>query len=88
MDDIISLWNYGGAEPRDFLDHLNAYDRNLQLTLEVEIENKLLFLGVLIIRCDKLHFTIYRTPRQNNRYFHFNLNHPQQVKRAVVTRTN
>ena len=60
MDDVISLWNYGEAEIRGFLDHLNTYDQNLQFTLEVEIENKLPFLDVLIIRnADKLDFTIY-----------------------------
>ena len=41
---------------------------------------------MLTIRnADKLGFTIYRKPTQNNRYFHFNSNHPPQVKRAVVT---
>jgi len=86
MDDVISLWNYGEAELRGFLDHLNTYDRNLQFTLEVEIENKLPFLDVLIIRnADQLDFTIYRKPTQNNRFLHFNSNHPPQVKRAVVT---
>ena len=86
MNDVISLWNYGEAELRGFLDHLNTYDRNLQFTLEVEIENKLPFLDVLIIRnADKLDFTIYRKPTQNNRYLHFNSNHPPQVKRAVVS---
>ena len=58
----------------------------MQFTLEVEIENKLPFLDVLIIRnADKLDFTIYRKSTQNNRYLHFNSNHPPQVKRAVVT---
>ena len=86
MDDVILLWNYGEAELRGFLDHLNTYDRNLQFTLEVEIENKLPFLDVLIIRnADQLDFTIYRKPTQNNRYLHFNSNHLPQVKRAVVT---
>ena len=86
MNDVILLWNYGEAELRGFLDHLNTCDRNLQFTLEVEIENKLPFFDVLIIRnADQLDFTIYRQPVQNNRYLHFNLNHPPQVKRAVVT---
>ena len=39
MDDVISLWNYGKAELRGFLDRLNTYDRNLQFTLEVEIDH-------------------------------------------------
>ena len=60
MDDRISLWNYGEAEIQGFLDHLNTYDQNLQFTLEVEMENKLPFLDVLIIRnADKLNFNIY-----------------------------
>ena len=37
------------AEFRGFLNHINTYDRNLQFTLEVEIENKLPYLDVLII---------------------------------------
>ena len=79
MDDIISPLNYGEAELRGFLDHLNTYDRNLQFTLEVEIENKLPFLDVLIIsNTDKRDFTIYRKPTQNNRYLHFNPNHPHK----------
>ena len=86
MDDVISLWNYGETELRGFLDHLNTYDRNLQFTLEIEFENKLPFLDVLIIRnANNFDFTIYRKPTQNNRYLHFNSNHPPQVKRAVVT---
>ena len=41
---------------------------------------------MLVIRnADKLDFTIYRKPTQNNRYLHFNSNQPPQVKRAVVT---
>ena len=79
----MELWD---AELRDSLDHLDNYDRNLQFTLEVEIENKLPFLNELIIRnADRVDFTIYRKPTQNNRYLHFNSNHPLQVKRAVVT---
>ena len=67
MNDVILLWNYGEAELRGFLDDLNTYDRNLRFTLEVEIENKLPFLDVLIIRnADKLDFTIYPKPTQNN----------------------
>ena len=87
MDDVISLWNYGEAELRGFLDHLYSYDRNLQFTLEVEIENKLPFLHVLIIRnADKLDFSIYRKPKKkNNTYLHFNSNHPPQFKKAVIT---
>jgi hypothetical protein len=85
MDDVISLWNYGENELKGFLDHLNTYDRNLQFTLEIEIANKIPFLDVLVIRSfDKLNFTIYRKPTQNNRYLHFKSNHPPQVKRAVV----
>ena len=79
MDDVISLWNYGETELRGF-----TYDRNLQFTLQVEIENKLPFLDVLIIRnTDKLDFIIYRKPTQNNRYLHFNSNHPHKLKEQL-----
>ena len=85
MDDVISLWNYGGHELRGFFDHLNKYDRNLQFTLEIEIANKISFLNVLIIRnLDELNFTIYRKPTQSNRYLNFESNHPPQVKRLVL----
>ena len=85
MDDVISLWNYGENQLKGFLDHLNKYDRNLKFTLEIEIANKISFLDVLIIRnLDELKFTIYRKSTQNNRYLHFESNHPPQVKRSVV----
>ena len=62
-----------------------TYDRNLQFTLEIEIANKISFLDVLIIRnLDGLNFTIYRKPTQNNRYLHFESNHPPQFERGVV----
>ena len=84
-DDVISLWNYGENELRGFLDRLNTYDRDLQFTLEIEIAHKISFLDVLIIRnLDELNFNIYRKPTQNNRYLHFESNHPPQVKRGVV----
>ena len=84
MDNKIPLWSYSEIELRGFLDHLNTYDRNLQFTLEIEIENKLPILDVLIIRnTDKLDFIIYRKPTQNNRYLHFNSNPPPlQVKKS------
>ena len=81
MEDVISLWNLGKFNFGIFLDHLNTYDRYLQFTLEIEIENKLPFLHVLIIcSTDKLDITIYRKPTQNNRYLHFNSNHPPPKK--------
>ena len=71
MDDVISLWNYGEAELRGFLYRLNTYDRNLKFTLEVEIENKLPFLHVLIIRnTDKLDFC-YLSKANAKQYFLF-----------------
>jgi len=71
MDEVISLCNYGEIELWGFLSHLNTYDGNFQFTLE--IENKLPFLDVLIVQnTDKLDFTIYRKPTQNNKYIHLN----------------
>jgi len=53
------------------MDHLNTYDRNLQITVKVEIENKLAFLDVSIIHnTDKLDSNINRKRTQNNRYLH------------------
>ena len=81
MDNVIWLWNYGENQIRGFLDHFSTYDRNLQFILEIEIANKISLQDVLIIRnLDELHFTIYRKPTQNNRYLHFESNHPPQVK--------
>ena len=39
----------------------------------------------IIRNTDKLDFTTYRRPTQNNRYLHFNSNQPPQVKRVVLT---
>ena len=85
MNDVISVWNYGESELKGFLEHLNTYDRNLQFTLVTETDGKIPSLYVLIIgSVNKLDFTVYRKPTNNNRYHHFKSNHPPQVKRGVV----
>ena len=59
MDDVISVWNHGESELKGFLEYLNTYDRNLQVTLETETDGKNHFLDVLIIRrVSKLDFTV------------------------------
>ena len=85
MDDIVSFWNYGENELRGFLDNLNAYDRNLQFTLEIENCNKIPLLDVLTIRSiEKINLTIYRIPAQNSRYLNFKSNQQPRVKRVVI----
>ena len=67
IDDAISLRNYGGKRAWGVLDHHNAFTVYLR-----NGNSKFPFLDVLIIcSLDKLNFTIYRKPTQNNRYLHF-----------------
>ena len=57
----------------------------LVFTIENETEKKLPFLDIWIHRKNnKLVFSIYRKPTNNNRYLSFTSNHPIQVKRGVV----
>jgi len=85
MDDVLVIWNYGESQIEGFLEHLNNLGGELVFTIENETEKKLPFLDIWIHRKNnKLVFSIYRKPTNNNRYLSFTSNHPIQVKRGVV----
>ena len=81
MDDIISIWNYGVEKLKSFLEHLNFWGGDLKFTIELEEDNKLLFLDVLLLKNENsLDFKIYRKPTNNNKFLTFFSGHARQVK--------
>lgn len=58
---------------------------SLKLTLDMEENNKLPFLGVLVERSINMWRTsVYRKPTASDRYMQFRSNHPVHVKRGLV----
>ena len=82
MDDVLVIWNYGESQIEGFLEHFNNLGGEIVFTIENETGNKLPFLDIWIHRKNnKLVFSIYRKPTNNNRYLSFTSNFPIQVKK-------
>ena len=70
---------------KQFHDHLNSVEQNIQFTIEMEQNNCLPFLDTLTIRKeDYLTTDIYRKPTHTDKYLDFTSHHPIQHKRSVV----
>ncbi|KFD47209.1 hypothetical protein M513_11916 [Trichuris suis] len=84
VDDIFAITTVGKEET--FLEHLNSlYPTKIKLTMEKEVDNKLPFLDVLVIKQgNNLKTTVYRKPTHSDRYLHFTSHHPMAVKRGIV----
>ncbi|KFD54650.1 hypothetical protein M513_04350 [Trichuris suis] len=84
VDDIFAITTVGKEET--FLEHLNSlYPTKIKLTMEKEVDNKLPFLDVLVIKQgNNFKTTVYRKPTHSDRYLHFTSHHPMAVKRGIV----
>ena len=71
---------------REFTDHLNSIDPEIQFMVESENNGALAFLDTNTIRRDgsSLKITIYRKPTYTDQYLHWQSNHPAQHKLSVV----
>ena len=64
---------------------LNAVDKDIQFTVEHEVENKLPFLDTLIWRqSDGAKFSVYRKPTNKDDVIHYFSAHSDRVKSGVV----
>ena len=64
---------------------LNTFHKNIKFTYELEINNKISFLDVLLIRKnDTLETTIYRKSTNNGVYLHWNSFAPKNWKRSTL----
>ena len=64
---------------------LNTFHKNIKFTYELEINNKISFLDVLLIRKnDTLETTIYRKSTNNGVHLHWNSFAPKNWKRSTL----
>ena len=70
VDDIFVVWPHERVELLAFLEYISSIHSRIQITLELEQNNRLPFLDVLItkIREGTLQDTVYRKPTHINRY--------------------
>lgn len=73
-------------QTKNVLKLLNSFDRNVQFTYEVEIDNKLPFLDVLLHKEEDgtLKFSIYRKGTHTDKYLDWYSCHPKAHKITVV----
>ena len=80
VDNTFIIWTHEDAELNSFHDHLNS----IQFTKEEEVDGKIPFLDVLVVRkTGGISTTVYRKPTHTNRYIHYSSHHPPSVKSDV-----
>ena len=69
----------------DIKNIFNKYKKNIELTHELEIENKINYLDVELKRTNnKISYNSYRKPMFSGRVLQFYSNHPIKQKRAMI----
>ncbi len=85
VDDTFVVFPHGDDKLIEFLEHLNKISPSIRLTMEKEIENKLPFLDVCVVRDrDVLKTTVYRKKTHTGQYLNFLSNHQKSVKEGVA----
>lgn len=86
VDDIFTVWNDDWGSFETFFQKLNDLVPNIKFKVEWEVDGKLPFLDVLVIRDNgKLSFSVYRKPTHSGSYLHYFSNHSVQVKRSMAS---
>ena len=86
VDDIFTVWNDNWGSFEAFFQRLNDLVPNIKFKVEWEVDGKLPFLDVLVLRENgKLSFSVYRKPTHSGSYLHYFSNHSDQVKRSVAS---
>lgn len=86
VDDIFSIWDDSWGSFDTFFQKLNSLVPSIKFKVEWEIEGKLPFLDVLVIKgSNVLDFSVYRKPTHSGGYLHFFSNHPDKIKKSVAS---
>jgi hypothetical protein len=88
VDDTFVIWQHGRHELDIFLQHLNKMHVDIKFTMEVEVEDRLPFLDVLILKKPdgSLGHTVYRKATHTNRYLRADSHHhPSQLSSVANT---
>jgi len=86
VDDTLSIFRETDDIKVDqFLEILNSKHETIKFTLEKEINSKINFLDISITKCaNKLDFSIYRKPTNNDRYIDGFSSHPYIYKYSAI----
>ena len=85
VDGTFIIWPHGDAELNSFHDRLNSQHPSIQFTNEEEVDGKIPFLDVLVVRkTGGISTTVYRKPTHTTRYIHYSSHHPPSVKSGII----
>ena len=83
VDDIIGIVRDGSID--HIIHTLNSFHPSIQFTFETEVNNKIPFLGVMIIRNEtSFTTTVYRKPTNNDIYIHWDTFASESWKRGTL----
>jgi hypothetical protein len=87
VDDTFVIWPHGQEKLKDFLNHLNGINNNIQFTMQVEEEGHLPFLDIDMYkkRDSSLGHKVYRKPTHTNLYLHQTSHHHPANKHSVLS---
>ena len=81
VDDTFILFRGSNRQAENLVKYLNKINKNIQFTLEIQINNKLNFLDLTVsIINNKFDFSIYRKPTQTDAIIPHDSNHPYSQK--------
>jgi uncharacterized protein (DUF433 family) len=85
VDDILLIYNENRTNIEELLKSFNDLTPSLNFTLEREVDNKLNFLDISIIKtADRISFDIYRKPTTSDIIISNDSCHPQEQKMAAI----
>jgi hypothetical protein len=85
VDDILLIYNKNHTDIGEIVLSFNVLTPSLNFTLEQEVDNKLNFLDITIIKtADRISFDIYRKPTTTDVIIPNDSCHPQEHKMAAI----
>ena len=87
VDDIFILFKGNEDQLNRLVDFANSILPSIEFTTEIEVDFKLAFLDVLVIRdcnSNSLKFSVYRKSTNSESYIHFYSGHSKQIKSNVI----
>ena len=86
VDDTNVNWPHGDEELKTFLDHLNSISKDIQFTMEGEVNNHIPFLDVLLSKNEDgtLGHKVFRKKSHTNNYLHADSHHYATKKMGVM----
>jgi hypothetical protein len=87
VDDTFAIWPHGKEKLKDFLNHLNGFNNNIQFTMEVEEDGHLPFLDIDVYRKrdGSLRHKVYRKHTHTILYLHQTSHHHPANKHSVLS---